>query len=187
MNLTNEQTERVKSWVAGGAGIAEVQKRLKDEFSVVMTYMDVRFLIDDLGAELVREPDAPAEAPDAAVQPDAALSNIPDAASQAAPDASPEYPDEFSAENAGAGEEFSEPPQGAEPAQGAASSVKVSLSPIQRPDSIVSGDVVFSDGSRAEWRIDRMGQLGLVPEKPGMNPPQEDILEFQRQLQSLLR
>ncbi|MBQ6534956.1 MAG: hypothetical protein IJI37_07265 [Opitutales bacterium] len=182
MNLTNEQTERVKSWVAGGAGIAEVQKRLKDEFSVVMTYMDVRFLIDDLGAELVREPDAPEAAPEAAVHPEAALSDIPEQASEA----SPEYPGEFPENEAEAPGDFQEPPA-AEPAQGAASSVKVSMSPIQRPDCIVSGDVVFSDGSRAEWRIDRMGQLGLVPEKPGMNPPQEDILEFQRQLQSLLR
>ena len=47
------------------------------------------------------------------------------------------------------------------------------------------GDVVFSDGTKAEWRIDRMGQLGLIPEA-GKTPPQSDMYPFQLKLQELL-
>ena len=66
-------------------------------------------------------------------------------------------------------------------------SVEVSVSKIQRPDCIAFGDVTFSDGSKAEWRIDRMGQLGLVPAVEGQRPPQSDMPEFQRKLQDALK
>ena len=76
MNLTNEQIEAVKQWVGQGADIADVQKRLSQQFGVSMTYMDVRFLIDDIGATLEDKPEpkveAPAaEAPSAEVEPQA--------------------------------------------------------------------------------------------------------------------
>ena len=47
MKLAPEQTQAVKSWIAAGASIADVQKRLNDEFKVSLTYMDTRFLILD--------------------------------------------------------------------------------------------------------------------------------------------
>lgn len=56
MSLNQQQLDSIKNWVANGAGIGEVQTRIKDEFGVVMTYIDVRFLIDDIGAELVSKP-----------------------------------------------------------------------------------------------------------------------------------
>lgn len=43
-------------WVAEGATLAEVQRRLKDEFGVSLTYMDVRFLVDDLKLEIKEQP-----------------------------------------------------------------------------------------------------------------------------------
>ena len=67
------------------------------------------------------------------------------------------------------------------------SSVKVSLSPIQRPGFFASGDVVFSDGVRAEWAVDQMGRLSLSPSQEGYKPSQQDIIEFQAQLQKLFR
>ncbi len=62
--LSKEQTARVSAWVAEGATLAQVQARLVDEMDVHMTYMDVRFLVDDLNLSLVEkeEPKA-AEAP----------------------------------------------------------------------------------------------------------------------------
>ena len=53
MNLSENQIESVKKWVSDGACIGEVQKRLASEWGVSMTYMEVRFLIDDIGAEKV--------------------------------------------------------------------------------------------------------------------------------------
>ena len=178
MILSEEQINCVKSWVADGASISDVQKRLKDEFSIVMTYMDTRFLIDDLDAELVSAPDVPEE-----VVPDISAEQTSVADSEQVAPA--DYQDAYSQQQP---EDYPEPeyaPQEDVQPQGVPN-VKVSVSPIQRPDCIVSGDVVFSDGSSAEWRIDRMGQLGIVPSNPSMNPPQEEIIEFQRQLQALL-
>ncbi len=56
MNLSQEDKQAVASWVAEGASLAEVQRRLKDECGVSSTYMDVRFLVDDLQLQLKEQP-----------------------------------------------------------------------------------------------------------------------------------
>jgi hypothetical protein len=48
MSLSEEQTRAVSAWITEGATLAEVQRRLKEECSLVLTYMDVRLLVDDL-------------------------------------------------------------------------------------------------------------------------------------------
>ena len=48
MSLTNSQKETVSNWITQGKSLAEVQRLLREEFSISMTYMDVRFLVDDL-------------------------------------------------------------------------------------------------------------------------------------------
>ena len=47
-DLSSEQVEMVKEWVAEGAQMADLQKRLKDNFGFNVTYMDTRFLSLDL-------------------------------------------------------------------------------------------------------------------------------------------
>jgi hypothetical protein len=48
MNLTEEQRQRVSAWILEGAKLSEIQNRLLAEFRVKCTYMEVRFLVDDL-------------------------------------------------------------------------------------------------------------------------------------------
>lgn len=48
MQLTDEQKQQVTQWIADGQKLADVQRRLADEFDVRLTYMEARFLIDDL-------------------------------------------------------------------------------------------------------------------------------------------
>jgi hypothetical protein len=48
LSLTEDQKAQVAKWVAEGASLAEVQKRLASELSISLTYMDTRFLLDDL-------------------------------------------------------------------------------------------------------------------------------------------
>ena len=48
MNLTDEQRQRVAAWIAQGAKLSEVQSRLAEELGIKLTYMDTRFLVDDL-------------------------------------------------------------------------------------------------------------------------------------------
>jgi len=56
MSLTDEQKKSVAQWVADGASLAEVQKRLSSEFSISLTYMDTRFLLDDLNLTIQEKP-----------------------------------------------------------------------------------------------------------------------------------
>jgi hypothetical protein len=56
--LSDDQKSALHRWAADGASIADLQKRLKDEFDIGITYMDARFLVLDLGIQLQ---DAPKE------------------------------------------------------------------------------------------------------------------------------
>lgn len=56
MDLNDTQRATLIGWVQDGCSIADVQNRLREEFSISMTYMDVRFLVDDLNIT-VEEPE----------------------------------------------------------------------------------------------------------------------------------
>lgn len=47
-DLSEDQIEAIRAWVADGAQMAEVQKKLYEEFGFKLTYMDTRFLALDL-------------------------------------------------------------------------------------------------------------------------------------------
>jgi hypothetical protein len=55
MSLSDEQKSAVAAWISEGASLSEVQKRLESEMSVRITYMDLRFLVDDLDLEIKAE------------------------------------------------------------------------------------------------------------------------------------
>lgn len=48
MQLTDAQKQEVATWISNGAKLSEVQQRLGEEFGIRLTYMEARFLIDDL-------------------------------------------------------------------------------------------------------------------------------------------
>lgn len=54
--LTPEQKDSLKQWAAEGATMSDLQRRMKEDFGHTVTYMDTRFLILDLGIELIEEP-----------------------------------------------------------------------------------------------------------------------------------
>ena len=56
MSLNDAQKETVRGWIADGLKVAEIQKRLVEEFDRRLTYMEVRFLVDDLGV-LPKDPE----------------------------------------------------------------------------------------------------------------------------------
>lgn len=64
--LSDEQKSALHAWAAEGASIADLQKRLKEEFNLSITYMDARFLVLDLGIELKDSPKEEAKPGDAA-------------------------------------------------------------------------------------------------------------------------
>lgn len=73
--LTPDQIESLKQLAAKGAALPDLQRYLKEELGISITYMDTRFLILDLGITLVEEakaeekpladatPETPKEAP----------------------------------------------------------------------------------------------------------------------------
>jgi hypothetical protein len=65
MDLNDEQKSAVAVWVKEGLAAGDVQKRIKEEFEISMTYLDLRLLLDDINAmpadpEPEPEPEKPA-------------------------------------------------------------------------------------------------------------------------------
>jgi len=52
MQLTDTQKQTVAGWAKDGLSLSEIQKSLESEFGITMTYMDVRFLVLDIGCEI---------------------------------------------------------------------------------------------------------------------------------------
>jgi hypothetical protein len=70
MKLDEVQQARVREWVAAGLQPADIQKRLADECGLRLTYMEVRFLLDDLRVKLKdKEPVVAASLPPAGAAP----------------------------------------------------------------------------------------------------------------------
>jgi hypothetical protein len=154
MNLDEAQRQRVTAWVLQGAKLSEIQNRLAEELSLKFTYMEVRFLVDDLKLTL-KDPEPPK-----VIEPPAAAK--PAAASTAPKQTLP-------------GNEASLPPVGGK--------VSVSVDQITKPGAIVSGKVTFSDAQTADWYLDQTGRLGVVPKRQGYKPSQADVQDFQLALQ----
>jgi hypothetical protein len=53
--LTPEQKDALVKWAAEGATMSDLQRRLKEDCGISITYMDTRFLVLDLGLELKEE------------------------------------------------------------------------------------------------------------------------------------
>lgn len=158
MQLTEEQTQKLTTWVQAGIGLSEIQTKIREEFGLIMTFMDVRFLVDDLDLELKDAPSKVQKTPPAKTPP---------------VDKTPADAGELEAEDL-------------EPMNfGGAVSVEVDA--VQRPGVLVGGSVTFSDGVKATWQLDQMGRLGIVPPSEGYRPSEEDMLAFQEQLQLALQ
>ena len=54
--LTPDQIDSLKQRAAEGATMSDLQRHLKEDLGISITYMDTRFLILDLGIELIEEP-----------------------------------------------------------------------------------------------------------------------------------
>ena len=75
MNLTEEQRQRVTAWILQGAKLSEVQNRLVSEFGIKLTYMEARFLVDDLKLT-PKDPEPPKAATPPAASPAAAPTKL---------------------------------------------------------------------------------------------------------------
>jgi hypothetical protein len=172
MTLTPEQKKSVSEWVAAGDNLYAVQKKLADQFKVSMTYMDVRFLVDDLNLEL-KDPVPKADANDvskgAPAKP-AAAEKAPHAVND--PLGGPKHD----------AEAFED-----EPAQ--AGGVSVSVDKVSlHPGAMASGTVTFPDGVTGRWIVDLQGRPGITEvSKPGYRPSPVDAQAFMQELSMALQ
>jgi hypothetical protein len=72
MTLTDEQQKQVAAWIEQGFKPSDIQSKLETEFALRVTYMEVRFLIDDLKLTL-KDPEPPAPPAAAAPSPEPAV------------------------------------------------------------------------------------------------------------------
>tara|TARA_B100002019_G_C21258245_1_gene595181 strand:- start:984 stop:1511 length:528 start_codon:yes stop_codon:yes gene_type:complete len=142
----SEQKMEIAKWIADGMGLSDVQKRINQDFGIVMTYMDVRFLVDDLDLTLT-DPTKPEPA---------------------------KQDDDVS-------DSINEDPL---PSGG---SVQIEVDGVTPPGAMASGSVTFSDGESKKWTIDQFGRLGMTGGKSDYKPSDEDVMEFQQQLEKALR
>lgn len=135
--LSEEQIATIRERADQGARLADIQRLLREEMQIPVTYMDTRFVVLDLGITIAEDkPEEPAV--------------------------------EIQQAPVGTGE------------------TTVTMDTVALPGAIISGRVVFSDGDGGIWKLDQTGRPSLDLDTPGYEPSREDILEFQRQLRSLV-
>lgn len=203
MELTVQQKDEVAAWFAAGASLDEIQKRVKAEFGVHMTYLDVRLMV----AELPQ----PAETGEGEVGGEGAKT----------PRTEPQDDDRDFADGLdnrrGSNRDFADGTDsrqgsnGTDNRQGEACEVEgaplpedgedadsaetqtvsaptVTIDALMIPGTIASGDVTFSDGQTGKWFLDQMGRLGLGGDLPqGYRPSPTDAALFQQQLMQQLQ
>lgn len=55
-SLSDEQVAQIRAWADGGDGLSEIQKKLREEMELRVTYLETRFLLEDLKIELLPTP-----------------------------------------------------------------------------------------------------------------------------------
>ena len=68
MKLDDGQRRQVAEWIEQGLKLSDIQNRIAKDFGVSMTYMDMRFLMDDLKLR-PKDPEPPTPPPAAAATP----------------------------------------------------------------------------------------------------------------------
>ncbi len=63
---------------------------------------------------------------------------------------------------------------------------QVTVSKVIRPGAMMSGEVTFKSGNRAEWWIDTQGRPGLNPLPGSDKPDKDDVNDFIVELQQVI-
>jgi hypothetical protein len=170
MQVTEDQKKAIGEWIKSGADLNKIQQNLKEEFGLNLTYLDTRFLLGDLGLEIIEEEEEEEmNSPQLEEKEDSAIPNGKEFESQQQ-------------------ETLSEDPEKGEgdESENQTTNVNLTVDSLTQPQCIISGKVTFSDGKGAAWYIDQLGRLGLNPDEEGYSPNQEDLAVFQVELRDVL-
>jgi hypothetical protein len=194
MTLTPEQKQAVTSWVAAGDNLSNVQQKLREQFQLSMTYMDVRFLVDDLNLEL-KDPKPPAntnnldKAPPVPSPGDTSgakkgfLDKVKEKVGLGTKDDAEDVASDLAEEE--------DLEAGSIPAEAdlGVSTLKVAVDKVTLiPGALAGGSVTFSDGVTGKWIVDQYGRPGFTEiSKPGYRPNAADAQAFVRELSAELQ
>lgn len=185
MSLTPEQKQTVASWVAAGDNLSAIQKKLSEQLKISMTYMDVRFLVDDLDLAL-KDPAPKVDTSDVSkAQP--AKPKSPSSKSPAAGANGPAVSDQDLPADLEDGELAEDP--NAFPEEPIPGNVTVEVNKVNLiPGALASGTVTFSDGVTADWIVDNQGRPGFTKvSQPGYRPTPQDGQVFMQELSAALQ
>ncbi len=168
-SLSETQIAEIQSWADEGANLSDIQRRLAEEMDVKVTYMEMRFLMEDIGVSLLPDP------------PKKSLEPEPEPEEQPREEA-PEADDDIESDGP---QEFSEIPDQGDPETATAD---ITVDELVRPGMIVSGKVTFDGGKTLGWYLDQFGRLGVDPgPDPDFRPSEAQLRVFQSELQKTLK
>jgi len=174
MQVTEDQKKTIGEWVQSGADLGKIQQSLKEEFGLNLTYLDTRFLLGDLGLEVIQEEEEKVIDPEESISEEKDSSEISD---EKEPEAKSEEEDSLPGDPEE--EEVDEN-------ENQTANVNLTVDSLTQPQCVISGKVTFSDGKGSAWYIDQLGRLGLNPDEEGYNPTQDDLAVFQSKLRDVL-
>jgi hypothetical protein len=158
-SLSDEQISQIQSWADAGDVLSDIQMKVNSELEIKATYLETRFLLEDLKIELLPTPEPKKEKEDVPEEP------VGETAEGAVPE-----------DGAAPAEEEAPAPTGDE-------SATVTLDKVLRPEALVSGRVVFNGGESAAWWLDQAGRLGFEPDNADFKPTDAQAMAFQKELQ----
>jgi hypothetical protein len=183
MALTPEQQQAVSAWVAAGDNLSAIQRKLAEQFKIALTYMDVRFLVDDL--ELKLKDPAPK------LNSDLGAARTAPGPQEAARDGKKSFLDKAKEKlGLGQGGPTDVPdPDGEAIDEGAPGGVSVTVDKVTLlPGALASGTVTFGDGVSGKWIVDNQGRPGLTEtSRPGYRPAPAEAQAFLQQLSMALQ
>ncbi|MBR0459812.1 MAG: hypothetical protein IJJ26_11300 [Victivallales bacterium] len=165
--MTNQERDNfIMEQLNSGVSLSDVQTALAQQYGIRMTYMELRFLADDLKVNWTKQdkPKQPAVPPPP-----------PEAPAPEAP--APEETAEPDLENL---EELNDGEEG---------TTLVTIDDTPEPGSMMSGHVVFASGIQGKWFLDRFGRPGFLndDENDTKQPTDEDMEQFQVKLEELVQ
>ena len=168
--------QEIKAFIADGIAQGLSLSKIQDALTAKgthITYMELRLLASEIEVsqlEKLDKPKAKAAAPAAPAEPAPVPGMEEDDDAELTP---PEAPATLSAGEA------------APEAAPATEKTVVEVNPIAKPGFLVHGSVKFASGVTADWFLDQDYRLGLSNNSG--KPTETDIMEFQKELQKVLR
>ncbi len=166
---TEERNQLIVDSINSGMSLSDLQQKLSSEYGENLSYLELRILASELAIDWEKQNKpkkaAPAPPPPPS-QPEPEAKDV---------EAEEDFPEEDAAE-----EDFPEE-------EGEGHSV-VTVDDTPKPQTAMSGSVVFPSGAKASWFMDRFGRLGIADLEEGApQPTQEDLDDFQVELQKALQ